>query len=145
MAGSLQKRLSFLSESSECGDNRPLSPDGCNRSIKSFSSTSTLDSIALENSAPSIAPPLPARPCIYVFDLRKWPCESASPGWGVTLRGTTTELGEGSKIYTCHIESVQDNGAAKVYKNNYSMLIIIIKQNSFKPRSFRAEYVFSLQ
>lgn len=116
MATSHQRRLSLLSESSECGDNRPLSPDGCNRSIKSSSSTSTLDSIALESNNPisSIAPPLPARVTIIVLNLRKWPHESAAPGWGVTLRGTTSELGRGYKIYTCHVESVHESGAAKV-------------------------------
>ena len=114
MAACNLKRLSTLSENSEVGDNRPLSPDGCNRSIKSFSSTSTLDSIALESSTISNAPPLPARVVINVLELRKWPKDSKAPGWGVTLRGTMSELAKGVKIYTCHIETVHDSGAAKV-------------------------------
>lgn len=109
------KRLSTLSESSElgAGDNRPLSPDGC-RSIKSSSSTSTLDSIALESNSTNSTPPLPARVVVNVLELRKWPKDSAAPGWGVTLRGTTSELSKGMKIYHCHVETVHDNGAAKV-------------------------------
>lgn len=109
----LQKRLSILSESSEGGaSDRPLSPDGCNRSIKSSSS---LDSIALENTSTIyIAPPLPARAAVIVLHLGKWPPDSTAPGWGVTLRGTTSELTKGIKIYTCHVETVHENGAAKV-------------------------------
>ncbi len=111
---SAQKRLSILSESSECGDNnRPLSPDGCSRSIKSFSSTSTLDSIALESGINS-SPSLPARAVVKVLKLRKLPPDSDAPGWGVTLRGTTSELAKGVKIYTCHVETVHEKGAAKV-------------------------------
>ena len=110
---SAQKRLSILSESSECGDGRPLSPDGCNRSIKSFSSTSTLDSIALESGI-NTSPPLPARAIVQVLELRKLPPDSEAPGWGVTLRGTTSELAGGVKIYTCHVETVHEKGAAKV-------------------------------
>ena len=110
---SAQKRLSILSENSECGDSRPLSPDGCNRSIKSFSSTSTLDSIALESGV-NTSPPLPARVTVKVLELRRWTSTSEAPGWGVTLRGTTSELARGVKIYTCHIETVHEKGAAKV-------------------------------
>jgi hypothetical protein len=29
------------------------------------------------------------------------------------LRGTTSEFAEGTKIYTCHIESVHESGTAK--------------------------------
>ena len=105
-------RLSILSEGSEIGDSRPLSPEGC-RSIKSSSSTSTLDSIALEGVNNS-TPPLPARVITSVFKLEKWPKDSTAPGWGVTLRGTTSELAKGVKIYNCHIETVHQNGAAKV-------------------------------
>lgn len=114
MATSIQnlKRLSILSESSEGGDNRPLSPDGCNRSIRSFSSTSTLDSIALETS--NSTPPLPAKVVINIVNLQKWPQDSAAPGWGVTLRGTTSELAKSVKIYTCHVENVHEKGAARV-------------------------------
>lgn len=108
-----QKRLSILSETSECGENRPLSPDGCSRSIKSFSSTSTLDSIALESGG-NVSPSLPARVIVKVVDLKKLPPDSDTPGWGVTLRGTTSELTKGVKIYTCHIETVHEKGAAKV-------------------------------
>ena len=132
MATPHQKRLSLLSESSECGDNRPLSPDACNRSIKSFSSTSTLDSIAPESSN-STSPPLPARVVVNVLDIQKWTREAVGPGcepgWGVTLRGTTTELGEGIKIYTCHIESVHESGAAKVSSRCESTTCIICSSN----------------
>lgn len=112
----------ILSESIEC---RPLSPDGCNRSIKSFSSTSTLDSIALE--ATAIAPPLPAMIDIKVVELHKQSINSAAPGWGIVLRGTTNELEMGLKIYTCHIETVLENGPAKV---SYWALCLLIGMTS---------------
>ncbi len=106
------KRISTVSVGSEYGDtNPPPSPGGCSGSIKSFSSTSTLDSIALECGH---APPLPAMINIHVLELVKFPVESAIPGWGVILRGTTSELKKGTKIYTCHVESVHENGAAQV-------------------------------
>ena len=104
--------MSILSEGSECGDNSPTSPDGCNRSIKSFSSTSTLDSIALENS--TNAPPLPAVMRVKRLELCKQPQDAAAPGWGVKIRGTTSELADGMKVYTCHVESVNEGGSARV-------------------------------
>lgn len=113
LTNTAQKRLSILSESSECGESRPLSPDGCNRSIKSFSSTSTLDSIAPESGV-NASPPLPARASIQILELKKSPPDSEAPGWGVTLRGTTSELAGGVKIYTCHVETVHEKGTAKV-------------------------------
>jgi hypothetical protein len=51
---------------------------------------------------------------INFLELRKWTKESVSPGWGFTLRGTTSELAKGKKVYNCHVEMVHDNGAAKV-------------------------------
>ena len=113
----MSRRLSTLSENSELGDHRPLSPDACNRSIKSSSSTSTLDSIALESSL-NVTPSLPARVVVSVLELLKWPKDSAAPGWGVTLRGTTSELAQGKKIYNCYVETVQENGAAQVSSSN---------------------------
>lgn len=116
METSVPKSLQILPSPSFDGhsqgsDSRPLSPEACCRSIKSFSSTSTLDSIALENST---SPSLPALLHVNVVELYKRPSDVAAPGWGVKLRGTTSELAEGVKIYTCHIENVQEQGAAKV-------------------------------
>jgi len=34
------------------------------------------------------------------------------PGWGFVLRGTTSEFPGRTKVYTCHIESVHDDGTA---------------------------------
>ena len=118
-----QKRLSILSETSECGESRPLSPDGCNRSIKSFSSTSTLDSIALEAGS-NTSPALPARSITKIIQLQKWPPGSEAPGWGVTLRGTTSELSRDVKIYTCHIETVHEKGAARVSPNCNLIMVL---------------------
>lgn len=94
-------------------DCRPSSPDACSGSIKSYSSTSTLDSIGLIPEH-STSPPLPTVLHINVVELYKRPSEGAAPGWGVKLRGTISELEEGLKIYACHIENVQEQGAAKV-------------------------------
>ena len=90
-------------------DRRSVSPLDCERSIKSFSSTSTLDSIACEST-----PPLPAVINVRECVLRKRPPNLVGPGWGFVLRGTTSEFAEGRKIYTCHIESVHESGTAKV-------------------------------
>ncbi len=93
-------------------ENRPHSPEVCCRSIKSYSSTSTLDSIGIPEHSSS--PPLPTVLHVNVVELYKRPSDAAAPGWGVKLRGTTSELEEGLKIYACHIENVQEHGAAKV-------------------------------
>ena len=109
-----------LSATSSEGDHRPVSPLGSQRSIKSFSSTSTLDSIACES-----APPLPAVISVRECVLRKRPPNSVGPGWGFVLRGTTSEFAEGTKIYTCHIESVHESGTAKVYEFMYFKILLL--------------------
>ena len=125
MATEIPKNLPMLSDTSDrcllgTDCNRPLSPDACNRSIKSFSSTSTLDSIVIESSN---SPPLPALLHVNVIELFKRPADIAAPGWGVKLRGTTSELAEGLKMYSCHVESVQEHGAAKVCKSLSSYIL----------------------
>lgn len=77
--------------------------------LPSCSSTSTLDSIC------DTAPPLPLVVNVRECMLCQRPQNSATgPGWGFVLRGTTSELVEGLKLYTCHIDTVHENGAAKV-------------------------------
>lgn len=106
------KRLSIISSNSEIEDTRPLSPDqGC--TIKSFSSTSTLDSLVAESNSNTV-PPLPLMIRVHSLQLQRLSSGPLSSGWGVTLRGTVTELSKGNKIYTCHIETLQENGIAKV-------------------------------
>ena len=78
--------------------------------IPSCTSTCTLDSIGCDT-----APPLPLVVRVRECMLCQRPQNSATgPGWGFVLRGTTSELAEGLKLYTCHIDTVHQNGAAKV-------------------------------
>lgn len=98
-----------FSSSSQGDDSRPVSP-ASSKSIRSFSSTSTLDSIACEYSSPPLPSVLAIKDCV----LRKRPPGSVGPGWGFVLRGTSSEFAEGTRVYTCHIESVNENGPAKV-------------------------------
>ncbi len=95
--------------SSHGGDSRPVSP-ASSKSIHSFSSSSTLDSIPCDYSSPPLPLVVAVRECV----LRKRPPKSVGPGWGFVLRGTSSEFAEGTKVYTCHIESVNDSGPAKV-------------------------------
>ncbi len=60
------------------------------------------------------SPPLPALMHVNVIELYKRPVDVASPGWGLKLRGTTSQVTDHLKVYTCHVETVQDQGAAKV-------------------------------
>ena len=48
------------------------------------------------------------------YKLVKRPPSSSGAGWGVVLRGVTSEFVEGTKIYTCHVDSVHEQGAAEV-------------------------------
>ena len=92
-------------------DLRPSSPASSVRSNRSCSSTSTLDSVSVAyESAPPLCPLLSVRE----HSLSKRPQTHSLPGWGLVLRGTTSELSEGSKIYSCQIESIHHDGAAKV-------------------------------
>ena len=92
-------------------DLRPSSPAGSVRSNRSCSSTSTLDSVSV---AYETAPPLCPLLAVREHSLSKRPQTDSLPGWGLVLRGTTSELSEGSKIYTCQIDSIHHDGAAKV-------------------------------
>lgn len=92
-------------------DLRPSSPAGSVRSNRSCSSTSTLDSVSV---AYDTAPPLCPLLAVREHSLSKRPQTDALPGWGLVLRGTTSELSEGSKIYSCQIDSIHHDGAAKV-------------------------------
>ena len=115
MASLVPVNLSLINDSKDqCSvvlDSRPLSPEACNRSIKSYSSSSTLDSILIEHSN---SPPLPALLHVNVIELYKRPADVTAPGWGVKLRGTTSQATDDVKVYSCHVESVQEGGAAKV-------------------------------
>ncbi len=99
-----------ISTSSQGDSSRPISPVST-KSVRS-SSTSTLDSIACDYSSPPLPLVVAIRECV----LRKRPPTSVGPGWGFVLRGTSSEFAEGTKVYTCHIESVNENGTAKVRK-----------------------------
>jgi len=124
MARLVPANLSLLNDSSlndQCSDSRPLSPDACNRSIRSFSSSSTLDSILIEHSN---SPPLPALLHVNVIELYKRPADVTAPGWGVKLRGTTSQVTDDLKVYSCHVESVQEGGAAKVGRNETSINVM---------------------
>ena len=84
---------------------QPGSPhDG--RILKESAST---DSIACD-----IVPKLPSILSVRECRLVKRPPSSVGPGWGVVLRGVTSELVVGTKIYTCHVDSVHEQGAAEV-------------------------------
>ena len=88
-------------------DIRSNSPAGSNRSC---SSTCTLDSVSVYENTPPLCSLLAARE----HHLSKRPQSDPVPGWGLVLRGTTSELSEGLKVYSCQIESVHHDGAAKV-------------------------------
>ena len=90
------------------GDLRPSSPAGSNRSC---SSTSTLDSVSVVYET---VPPLCSLLAVREHCLLKRPQSDPIPGWGLVLRGTTSELSEGLRMYSCQIESVHSDGAAKV-------------------------------
>lgn len=84
---------------------QPGSPrDG--RVLKESAST---DSIACD-----IVPKLPSILSMREYKLVKRPPSSSGAGWGVVLRGVTSEFVEGTKIYTCHVDSVHEQGAAEV-------------------------------
>lgn len=89
-------------------DLRPSSPACSNRSC---SSTSTLDSVSVVYET---APPLCCLLAVREHCLLKRSSTDALPGWGLVLRGITSELSEGLTVYSCHIESVHSDGAAKV-------------------------------
>ena len=94
-----RKRLSIASQDS---DLRSSSPG--RRSLRSVSSTSTLDSIGFDR-----APPLPAVIAVKYCTLQK-----KKTGWGFSLRGTRSEFGNNEGVYNCFFESVSENGAAEV-------------------------------
>lgn len=94
-------RLSVISQES---DVRPTSPGA--RSLRSVSSTSTLDSVGFDS-----APPLPAVICVRECSLRR---KTVSAGWGFTLRGTRSEFGKSEWMYNCFVEAVSESGAAGV-------------------------------
>ena len=102
-------RVSRLSPSpSDTGDGRSTSPSGA--SLRSFASSSTLDSMTYDGAAPPLPAVIAVRECV----LRKRPPTAPGPGWGFVLRGTTSEYAEGTKVHTCHIESIHEDGTAKV-------------------------------
>ena len=94
-------RLSVISQES---DVRPTSPGA--RSLRSISSTSTLDSVGFDS-----APPLPAVIYVRECSLRR---KTVSAGWGFTLRGTRSEFGRNEWMYNCFVEAVSESGAAGV-------------------------------
>jgi len=104
MRMSAQRRPSVASLNST---SRPTSPDGSQKSLRSFSSCSSILSI---DGLPSLPLVVSVRKCV----LRKRYPDAVGPGWGFVLRGTTSEFPERTKVYTCHIESVHDDGTAKV-------------------------------
>ena len=106
MAANSVERTPSDNASLEC-DVRRLSAISSTRSFAS--STSTLDSCPTDNS-----PPLPLLVRVWECVLCKRSQNSAGAGWGFVLRGTTSEFAEGTRIYTCHVESVTSNGAASV-------------------------------
>ena len=91
-------------------DNEHLSVPrvGSLRSLRSFSSSAS--SILSIDGLPPLPLVVSVRECL----LRRRSSDAVGPGWGFVLRGTTSEFPERTKIYTCHIESVHDDGTAKV-------------------------------
>lgn len=59
-------------------------------------------------------PNLPMVVTIKKCQLIKQPPGSPVSGWGFVLRGTTSEFKSGTRVYTCHVEIVKDDGAAMV-------------------------------
>ena len=106
MSEQSRSRLSAVSLDDQ---GRSISPEGRQRRMRSFSSTSTIDSISIDG-IPSLPLVVSVRECV----LQRRPANATVPGRGFVLRGTTSEFAERTKIYTCHIESVYDNGTAKV-------------------------------
>lgn len=72
-----------------------------------------LKSVPGVRSAPSLAPPLASNLFVKVCTLRKRATDVA-PGWGLVLRGTTSELASGRKVYTCYVEDVHHGSEAQV-------------------------------
>ena len=68
--------------------------------------SSTMESITV--------PSLPKVVTMKRCQLRKRPLGSDVSGWGFVLRGTTSEFKSGTRVYTCHVELVKENGAAMV-------------------------------
>ena len=68
--------------------------------------SSTMESITV--------PSLPKVVTMKKCQVRKRPFGSEVSGWGFVLRGTTSEFRSGTRVYTCHVELVKENGAAMV-------------------------------
>lgn len=88
------------------------------RSLASVSTTSSMtpsnsvtDTQALSISA---VPPLPMVVTVRKCWLQKRPPSDPVGGWGVVLRGTTSEFKQGIKVYTCHVDSVRQGSSAMV-------------------------------
>ena len=94
-----RKRISVASQDSIL---RSSSPG--RRSLRCFSSASTLDSIGFDP-----APPLPA-----VIVVKDCTLQKKKTGWGFSLRGTRSEFGNDEGVYNCFFEAVSENGAAEV-------------------------------
>ena len=59
-------------------------------------------------------PSLPKVVFMKKCQIRKRPLGSEVSGWGFVLRGTTSEFKSGTRVYTCHVEVVKEDGAAMV-------------------------------
>lgn len=87
-----------------------ISPDR-----RSIASISTAGSMTPSSTVEALATPsLPMIVCVKNCSLVKSPPGSATAGWGFVLRGTTSEYKQGTKVYTCHVDSVKQDGAAMV-------------------------------
>jgi len=81
--------------------------------------------IGSESLSESVSQPETATPQLpkCLFTKNYYLCKSGPnqrqnrKSWGLVLRGTTSELEGGLKVYTCHVDEVAENGEAKVLIN----------------------------
>ena len=81
--------------------------------------SSTMDGLGTTPSLPKV---LHVRKCTL---RKKPPDDPVAGGWGFVLRGTTSEFRSGTKVYTCHVETVKEDSAAMVSKNKTYKLFLL--------------------
>lgn len=103
-------------QASPAKDSRSQTPVD-RRSIASFASSGSSGGAGITPSSTMeglTTPSLPKVVQIKKCHLRKRPPGSNVSGWGFVLRGTTSEFKSGIRVYTCHVETVKEDGAAMV-------------------------------
>ena len=98
---------------------------------RSIASISTAGSMTPSSTVEALATPsLPMVVCVKNCSLVKSPPGSAAGGWGFVLRGTTSEYKQGTKVYTCHVDSVKADGAAMVSARKKNANALVVPQAS---------------